>query len=84
MVFNHLGFTEVQVDISADFLSSAEPVTQSKKEIRLVRQDLLFLHPCWVGLISWVSCMCCVIGLKMICSIILSGIKIRLILLSGL
>lgn len=45
------GFTEAEVDTSMAFLSSAEPVTQSKKEIRLAMQDLPFLNPCWVDLV---------------------------------
>ncbi|KAK4811044.1 hypothetical protein QYF61_015748 [Mycteria americana] len=39
------------------------------REIRLVKQDLPFLNPCWLGLITWVSCTCCVMAFKMTCSI---------------
>lgn len=32
----------------------------------MVEQDLLSTNPCWLGLISWLYCMCCVIIIKII------------------
>lgn len=55
---------------STAFLSSTRQVTWSKKETRLVKQDPLLTNPCCLGLMSWLSCMCCMMALKRICSII--------------
>lgn len=47
------GFTKVQVDTSAASLSSTKWVSLSWKGIRLVKQDLPFTNPSWLGLIPW-------------------------------
>lgn len=36
------------------------------------------MHLCWLGLISWLSCTCCVITLKMTCSLTFLNTKVRL------
>jgi len=48
------------------------------KQIRLVKQDLPFMNPCWLGLIPWLSFTCPVSALRMNRSIILPSTKVRL------
>jgi len=48
------------------------------EEIRIVKQDLPFMNPCWLGLIPWLSFTCPVIALRMNHSIIFPGIEVRL------
>jgi len=72
------GLTKVQVDNTHSLPSSTRQVTWSYKQIRLVKQDLPFMNPCWLGLIPWLSYPCPVSTLKMNCSIIFTGIKVRL------
>jgi len=63
--------------MSTAFPSSTRSVTLSQKEMKLVKQDLPFMNPCWLGLIPWLSHIT-VISLKMICSITFPDTKIRL------
>ena len=50
--------------------SSTRRVTWSSKDIRLVKQDLPCMNPCWLGLIPWLSCTCPVSALRMNHSIV--------------
>ena len=50
---------------STAFSSSTRWVTWSVKEIRLVRQDLPWMNPCWLALIPWLSFTCLVSALRM-------------------
>lgn len=59
------GFSRAQADACTAFPSSIK-VSLSQKEIRVVRQDLS--KPDWLGLISCLSCTCCVITAQVICS----------------
>jgi len=58
--------------------TATRQVTQSQKQIRLVKQDPPFLSLCYLGLIPWLSCTCQVISLSMICSISFPGTEVRL------
>jgi len=53
-------------------------VTWSLQKIRLVRQDLPFMNPCWLGLIPWLSFTCPLSALRMNCSIMLLSTEVRL------
>ena len=63
---------------STAFPSSNRWVTCSQKEIGLVKQDLHFMNPCWLGLSPWLSFMFLVSALRMNQSIIFPGTEVRL------
>jgi len=69
--------TKVQAD-NSHRLSYTREVMWSW-EIGLIKQDLPFMNPCWLGLITLLSFMCLVNSLKMNHSIILPSIEVRLI-----
>jgi len=72
------GLTKVQVDNIHSLSPSTRLVTWSQKEIRLVKQDLPFMNPCWLGLIPWLCFTCLVSALRMIRSTVLPGTEVRL------
>lgn len=59
--------------MSTAFPSSTRQVTWLKKETRLVKQDIPFTNPCYLGLMSWLFCLCCMMALKRICFIVFPG-----------
>jgi len=44
----------------------------------MVKQDLPFMNPCWLGLNSWLSFTCLVSALRMNHSLIFPGTEVRL------
>lgn len=44
----------------------------------MVKQDLPFIHLCWLGPIPWLSCTCSIMALKIICFMTFLGIKVWL------
>lgn len=60
------GFTEVHTDTFPAFFSSTKQITLSQKEIRVVKQDLSLMSSCWLGLLPWSCCMCCMMALRML------------------
>ncbi|XP_046765531.1 uncharacterized protein LOC124417648 [Gallus gallus] len=73
------GFAEVWVDyINSPSLTHQTGHSIVEGLVRLVKQDLPFVNPCWLGLIPRLSRTCRVISLKTICSIIFPGTQVRL------
>lgn len=64
------GFAEVQ---GATAFPSSPGGPQ--EQIRLVRYQLPFTSPCWLGLIPWLSCICCMMALEMICYVTFTGMR---------
>lgn len=66
--------TKVQVDTSSlSLILPAGVLVRGGEHIN----EAAFINPCWLSLIPWLSCMCCVMALKSICFLALLGTELR-------
>lgn len=72
------GYAKSRETPSTAFPSALRRVTRFSKDVRLLRQDLPFLNPRWLGLIPRFPSMGRAIPLTTICSRTLPGPEVRL------